>query len=292
MLMDIASPAELLRVETATFAGGRRQAYLTFINESERVIESISGLFTLLDDDGHEIEKRRLSFDELSLSPLETSTCHLALDGYPPFDDMRMVLEGVIFQDNTIWEMNPSRLLDCTPPALPEGPERVALISLAGADAVCFPERRELYWVCVCGRFNRLRWLNCRRCSRGRDETLAAYRPGQVLEVHTERRAEVRERDNAMLRERAAKKAEMRRRAAENEARRVAQEQSKRRRTSFAVMAALFVIAAGGTYYFLTAGRSTNGGGQPSQLQTQALEGSAVDPLQPTIAPIDYLDPV
>jgi len=210
MLMDIACPAELMRVEQAIFGGGRRQAYFTFLNESAQVIASVTGLCALRDEQGKTILKTRLTFRELDGRPGRPFTCHLALDEYPKFKEADMLLETVLFDGGETWEMNRSRLVDCTPPPLEDGPDRFALIAQAGPDAICFPEKRDMIWICVCGRFNRQRWLSCRRCSRFRDEVLHELNPEAVLARQADHMTQARERDLALRRENAARQAAQR----------------------------------------------------------------------------------
>ena len=152
MLMDIACPAELLRVELAEFGDGRRLAYLTFLNETDKPITAVAGRMTLLRADGGVVEHRQAAFDGLFAPAGEKFTCHLPLDDFPLFDAAEMSLEHAAFVADAPWALSPRRLMDCTPPPLAEGPERVALVALAGRDTVCFPERRDSLWICVCGR--------------------------------------------------------------------------------------------------------------------------------------------
>lgn len=194
MKMDIACPVELLHFEQADF-GARRQAYLTFLNESPYVITAVSGALALMDDEGIVLEERRIAFGGMQAKSGERFTCHLALDGFPPFEAAEMVAEEVAFADDEpAWALNPVRLRDYAPPVLPEGPARNALIAIAGADAVCYPVQQEGQWVCVCGRYNRWRWPVCRRCRRERDRVLALYTPEMVEEAYEEKVAQDRRR--------------------------------------------------------------------------------------------------
>lgn len=203
MLMDISCPAELLRFEQTQFGDGSRQAYLTFLNEAEANITGVSGCLTLLDGDGRALERRRVFFDALDANIREKFTCHLALDEYPEFDTAQMTVEAVVFAQGEPWMLNPERLVDCTPPELADGPERVALVAIAGRDAVCYPARRRGHWVCVCGRFNRRRWHACRRCGRQRDEVLQSYTPELVVETYRSHVEAVRAGDARRLTEQA-----------------------------------------------------------------------------------------
>lgn len=184
MIMDIATPAELLRFEQADYGDGRRQAYLTFLNESYYAITAISGRMQLMDDTGAVVSDSRVSFGDLMAAPGKPFTCHLALDGYPGFAEGTLIVEDVLFDGADAWALHPTRLRDYTPDILPEGPERNALVAIAGHDAVCYPAAGENIWVCVCGRFNRRRWPVCRRCRRERDATLADYTPEKVAQAY------------------------------------------------------------------------------------------------------------
>lgn len=173
MKMDIACPVELLSFEQASFGDTRKQAYLNFLNESPHVVTAISGRLSLLGAEGNTIEERRISFGQFAAPAGRRFICHLALDGYPAFVSVSMIVEDVLFDGEEPWALHPTRLVDYTPPVVPDGPERVALVAAAGEDAVCFPEKDGSTWLCVCGRYNRWRWPVCRRCRRERDATLA-----------------------------------------------------------------------------------------------------------------------
>lgn len=187
MKMDIACPVELLSFEQAEFGETRRQAYLTFLNESPHVITAISGRLALLNPDGRVVEERRISFGQFAAPAGRKFICHLALDGYPAFASATMIIEDVLFESEEPWALHPMRLMEFDPPVLKEGPERVALVSVAGEDAVCYPQKDGSTWLCVCGRYNRWRWANCRRCRRERDATLAAFHPQAVQAAYANR---------------------------------------------------------------------------------------------------------
>lgn len=199
MKMDIACPVELIRFEEADFGEGRRQAYLTFLNESMYVVTALSGQMILLNEDQEALDERRVSFGPIAVEPGETFLCHLALDGYPPFTDAAVLVEDVLFDGEEPWALHPSRVKDYVPPVLEEGPARNALIAVAGHDAVCYPEKLDNLWVCVCGRYNRARWPVCRRCRRERDEVLAAYTPERVGAAFSQRVREDRNKPPRVL---------------------------------------------------------------------------------------------
>ena len=187
MLMDISCPTEFRKLEQVHFSDGRRLAYLTFLNESDETIIAVSGRLTMMDANGYVIERRHVSFKNLQVEPREAYVCNLVLDEYPMFEQAYMAIESISFLMRDTWAMDPGQFINCKPPALPPGPERVALVSIAGADAVCFPEQREQYWICVCGRFNKKEWNVCCRCSRMRQKVFREYTKGAVIEAYRER---------------------------------------------------------------------------------------------------------
>jgi len=112
----------------------------------------------------------------------------MVMDELPFFQDARVVLQRVGFAEGESWVSNEDTLVDCTPKPLATGPQRSALMAVAGADAVCWPERRQETWVCVCRRFNLRLGRICRRCRRNRDETFARYELNAVMAQYQRQR--------------------------------------------------------------------------------------------------------
>lgn len=192
MKMDIGTPVELIRFECTDF-GAARQAYLTFLNESPRRVTALSGRLTLLDAAGAVVESRRTAFGHLRAEPGQPFVCVLSLDGCPVPASATVLVEDVVFEAEEAWSLHPQRLKEYETPALEDGPDRNALIAIAGHDAVCFPARQENTWLCACGRYNRWRWTHCRRCQRQRDATLADLTPEKVRAAHAARIEKVRQ---------------------------------------------------------------------------------------------------
>lgn len=184
MKMDIACPVELLCFEQASFGEGRRQAYLTFLNESPQPVTAVSGRLYLLDAQRQPIEDRHVSFASFVAGAGAQFACTMALDDYPAFEDAEMVIERVTLDGEAPWTLNPARAKAYDPPVQPVGVSRNALIAIAGHDAVCFPRQEEGVWLCVCGRYNRWRWTACRRCRRERDMVFARLMPEQVMAAY------------------------------------------------------------------------------------------------------------
>ncbi len=218
--MDLTCPAEFDSVEVLRDSSGRAQAYLTFRNLSDRALTELHAQVTMLDAQGASMGVRPLRYRRLQSQPHAPFTLCMVMDELPFFQDARVVIQRVGFDGGEAWVGAPDALRDCTPKVLAPGPQRVALTAIAGADAVCWPERREDVWVCVCGRFNPRALRACRRCRRSREETFSRYQLGPVMAqyqrqreelVHTEReeREEATQRQRSMRTSRQAEFAHM-----------------------------------------------------------------------------------
>lgn len=165
---DINCPVELIHIDQIPHPDHHRTARMTFINESERTITGVEGDLLLLDVGGTELASRPVAFSNLSAKPDLRFVCNMPSEGFPLFDDARILVKRVVFAEGEPWVFEEG--VDCAPP-LVIASERAALAAI-GEDAICFPEQRGDLWVCACGRFNRMEWENCRRCRRSRDVCL------------------------------------------------------------------------------------------------------------------------
>ena len=241
MMTDITCPVELLSLEQAAFDQGRRQGYLKLRNEGAAPICLVEGTLALLDAQGAAAGRRPVRLEPSDAPPGQPFECRLALDEYPPFESALLLAERVAFADGSVWTPDPARMMDATPPALEQGPERVALVAVAGHDAVCYPERRDSLWICACGRFNRWRWHACRRCGRDRDETLSRLTPARVQAAYARFVALEQAEEQQRLIRRAQESARKKRRL--REAARRARRAALRKRRLLAALAALALLA-------------------------------------------------
>jgi len=189
MLMDLTCPAEFVSVEVLRDSGGRAQGYLTFRNLSEDTLVELRAMVTMLDEEGVNLGQCPLRYRRLQAKPHAMFTLCMVMDGLPFFHDARVALQRVVFAEGEPWVSNEDAQVDCTPKPLASGPQRSALMAVAGPDAVCWPERRQETWVCVCGRFNLRPWRICRRCRRNRDETFARYELNTVMAQYQRQRS-------------------------------------------------------------------------------------------------------
>lgn len=234
MKMDIACPAELLSVELADYGANRRQAYLTFLNESPFVITALSGRISLLDSQGRLLEETRVAFGDINAPPGGRFTCHMAVDEFPDVDGITMIIEDILFHGEEPWALHPPRLKEYTPPVVDDEQARRALIAVAGSDAICYPEDQENVWLCVCGRYNRRRWTTCRRCERDRDQTLTAFTPERVEAAYAARLRRSKDQPPRVLVDGTARKRE-----------RVARAEPERPERSFGILSQWYVLVIG-----------------------------------------------
>lgn len=276
MKMDIACPAELLHFEQTAFGDGRRQAYLTFLNESPYTITALSGRLALLDAQGNPVQDKRVAFGQIDAGPGARFACHLALDNTQPFASASMLVEDVLFDGQDPWALHPTRLKDYHPPVLEDGPQRVALVSIAGEDAICFPERFSTTWVCVCGRFNRWRWAACRRCRRDRDKTLALT-PEYVEQRYAARVREAQQAPPQVVIDGAARR---RKNAA---ARQAASQPAQKRSMRWLALLLVFAVVSASLWGAIALGRRILRGQTPA-VQDNASPAPAIE--------TDFLEPI
>lgn len=239
--MDLTCPAEFDSVEVLRDSSGRAQAYLTFRNLSEHSLTELYAQVTMLDAQGASMGVRPLRYRRLQAQPNAPFTLCMVMDELPFFQDARVTIQRVGFGDGEAWTGDEASLRDCTPKMLAPGPQRVALAAIAGPDAVCWPERREDVWVCVCGRFNPRGLRTCRRCRRNREETFARYQLGPVMAQYQRQRDELVSTEREELEEAATRQRSLRTRRQADFARMLSL--FKRRRLAFwmALFAGLFI---------------------------------------------------
>jgi len=149
----------------------------------------LQAMVTMLDADGVTLGLSPLRYRRLEAKPHAMFTLCMVMDDLPFFHDARVSLQRVGFAEGEPWVWNEDALMDCTPKLLAPGPQRSALMAVAGPDAVCWPERRQDTWACVCGRFNLRAWRICRRCRRARDDIFARYELNAVMAQYQRQRS-------------------------------------------------------------------------------------------------------
>ncbi len=286
MLMDLTCPAEFRTVEVLRDSGGRGQAYLTFTNLRDREIDELHAMVTMLDGEGISMGIRPLRYRNLGAQGRAQFTLCLAMDDLPMFEDARVTIQRIHFSDGGEWSWDEDALMDCTPKELAPGPQRVALVAVAGNDAICWPEKRRDAWVCVCGRFNENLLYTCQRCGRNRESTFAQYQPQAVMDAYRaqQQRTQVQERRQ---REEATEQAKQKQTRRQQDYAQRAEQLRRRRRRLWVVLVAALLVGFG-LWNVLSAVlgsvRTQRPGGTTEVLPTAVPHAPAIL-AQPTLAP-------
>ncbi|HML45311.1 MAG TPA: hypothetical protein PKE04_01015, partial [Clostridia bacterium] len=162
MWIDLSCPVETERWERVGDSK-RGQIYVHLFNLSEQEIRRVALRLTLRDAAGNEV-KRVMVAQDCEAEARKRFVVHTTADGLPAFDRIDVLPESVALADGTDWAVDEQALMDDAFESLTAGPARVALVALAGKDAVCFPETLGKAWRCVCGRLNPLEADTCARC--------------------------------------------------------------------------------------------------------------------------------
>lgn len=174
--IDLSCPIEITHTEVLSDDRGRCRAYIDIINVSSRPIRRIEGHARWLSETGAELAQMDLVFEGMRL--ISHAHAQLTVAGeVPAAHDIALEPTEVAFSDfSQSWSTEDSELVEYEFTPEPPGPRLDRLRGIAGKDAVCYPEARGRYWLCVCGRLNPGGSHSCARCMRGRERVFAALR--------------------------------------------------------------------------------------------------------------------
>ncbi len=190
MRIDLTCPIELYEYERPT--EDNPYCTLVFFNLDYKLISSVQVLINLLDAEGNQLARVMERCVDLhgvgkelfeAAVPCDTKWVH-AID---------VTVEKVWFDDATVWRRNNSMpLAEYTPNYLAPSPQRDNLITVAGPDAVGFPDDQGVLWVCVCGRPNAAHETLCHRCGRDKQLIFDQFNANTVQQTvqHRERMAQ------------------------------------------------------------------------------------------------------
>lgn len=196
LLMDLKCPVEFVSTEVTRDSAGHAQAYLTFFNLGTKTVEGLRAMVTLEDERGQSVDIRPLRYRGLNAPGRSLFTLCIAADRLPYFENARAMIHEVFMEGDEIYRLDEDALMDCTVDEEPPGDKRIALIGVAGRDAVCYASTRTGAWVCLCGRYNENSRSACVRCRRSRRQVFALT-PERALEEYGEKRRQESERVEA-----------------------------------------------------------------------------------------------
>lgn len=176
MKLDLTCPIEINDTEVLCDDRGRCRGYIDIINVSDRPIRRIDGRVRWLGETGAELECVDVVFEGMRLISHGHAQLTVAGD-IPAAHEIELTPTEIAFADfSTSWSAEDGEQTEYEFTPEPPGPRLDRLRSVAGEDAVCYPEARGRYWLCVCGRLNPGGSPTCARCMRGRERVFAALR--------------------------------------------------------------------------------------------------------------------
>lgn len=217
MKIDLTCPIEITRTEVLSDDRGRCRGYIDIINVSDHPIRCVNARAHWLGEAGNALADVELAFEGMRL--VSHGHAQLTVAGeVPAAQDIALEPTEVAFADfSPSWSAGSSEPVEYEFAPEPPGPRLSRLRDIAGRDAVCYPEARGDYWLCVCGRLNPAASYSCARCMRGHERVFAALREDAPRRVpaglerqaqYMSRREELRiqyERSNSRRRERRVK---------------------------------------------------------------------------------------
>ena len=81
-------------------------------------------------------------------------------------DQLELLFTSIRFEDGENWRTGAGTIVEIEPPEPISASDLSALRTVAGKDAVCFPQQNDQIWRCICGRTNHSASESCVRCHR------------------------------------------------------------------------------------------------------------------------------
>jgi ankyrin repeat protein len=99
----------------------------------------------------------------------------MLLQNHPSTRNVDIIVLKVLYKDGSIWEKGSKELIKVEIDEITDKNDLQNLNYALGTDAICYANRNNEYWTCVCGRLNYIKDLECIRCKRDRDYLLTNY---------------------------------------------------------------------------------------------------------------------
>ncbi|QDQ03273.1 hypothetical protein FOH38_24155 [Lysinibacillus fusiformis] len=183
MLVNLDCPVELLDYQLyQSKSTGKVYCSLKFNNISEKRIKGIKASIYCFDQFGDPVDSQLNSFEyKLQLKESVNSmrffstTEKILLDKFPNTRQIDIVINKVLFDDQTMWTKNETELENIELEEI-KNPKQLSFVKAeAGNDAKYFSQKIADKWICVCGRLNLDTMAACKRCKKEREEVLAKY---------------------------------------------------------------------------------------------------------------------
>lgn len=183
MLVNLDSPVELLDYKLYR-SKSTKKIYVTFLfnNLSDKVIDSVKVRvysFNQFDEtlhgDNDFIECTNTYQEGLEPTECKGSGEKIYLSDLKDTQNIKVVVEKVLFKDGTIWNSDSSKIEEVQVYPVTDEELLNFLQETEGPDAVYFSTCGETRWTCICGRVNKDIEATCRRCGRKKSLVLEEY---------------------------------------------------------------------------------------------------------------------
>ena len=165
MKLDLSCPIEM-RGYSLSFADGAAEAAVRLYNLTTRRIASFEAIAKWRSSASGKSIALPFCADGLRAGGENGFKLNLSCIRLSDADQLELVFTSVRFEDGDDWRAGAGTIIDIEPLEPISASDLSALRTVAGADAVCFPQQNEQAWRCVCGRMNLKATGTCVRCHR------------------------------------------------------------------------------------------------------------------------------
>lgn len=178
MKLDLSCPIEL-RGYTLTAENGQINAELRLYNLSRLRIDSFESVVQWRCAEGRSLA---YPFSAAHLRAVGESFFFYALntDRLPEATSVELIFTSVRFENGDSWRSGNGPYANVEPLPFLSSDDLNHLRRRFGEDAVCRPQRDDVYWRCVCGRINADKTSVCARCHRLREDVFSSDVPPPV----------------------------------------------------------------------------------------------------------------
>ncbi|MFJ7733721.1 ankyrin repeat domain-containing protein [Lysinibacillus sp. NPDC097231] len=192
MLVDINCPIELLEYQLYRSKNtGKVYCSFRFNNISEKRIKGFNTTIYCFDQFGEPVGWESNSFEYKfhlteSIGPNQAfgDNEKIPLDNFPHARNIDIVIEKVLFSDETTWTKTETELEKVELKEI-NNPRQLAFVKTnEGKDAKYYSQIMNDKWTCVCGRLNLENMETCKRCKREKDHVLSIYSNEKTINEH------------------------------------------------------------------------------------------------------------
>lgn len=206
LIVDLSCPIELRSYELLSDDFGNIRAYIRLHNLSKKKIVGYNATINWYNALTRARITESISVDQCEVEPLSQFKLVHSTVNCAKVDHVEMYFSSVLYEDGTEWKPGDGDLIEIGEQPLLTGVKLDRLISLAGEDAVQYPQVQKEYWRCVCGRINLLSEEKCIRCQRDRNHVLKHFNPRAVARRDEERNQNRRRREKTGQQKKRAKR--------------------------------------------------------------------------------------